>query len=236
MDKLERILQNSARRATEALPVDAMWESLQKAARIKRQKRKRFLRQASMAAMLIVGLGIGAALGRSSMFWTPYVVVDPPKTDVTPAPNESVPDSTVVDPPGDTIPDNIVVDPPKTDPGTPDVAFVDMREFKHIPETDSIRDLLPGWLPDVLQDQRFTQDIPQNYWAAEASNGGHRFAVSEPDWSYIQELFRERAEGLPEGINAETLPVGTGVLLLFTEDRNGVSRQAWYLRTGDYSY
>ena len=187
--------------------------------------------QLSMAAMLVVGLGAGIVLGRSPLLSPAYVVVEPP------APVESIPDNTVVDPPGDPEAlDVIVVNPPKTDAGTPDVAFVELREFEHLPKTDSIKDLLPGWLPDVLREQRFTRDIPQNYWAAEASNGGHLFEVSEPHWSYIQELFRERAQDLPQGIDAETLPVGTGVLLRFTENGIGASRQAWYLRTGDYTY
>ncbi len=240
MDKLERILQNSARQATEALPVDTMWESLQKAAQIKRQKRKLLLRQASMAAMLIVSLSVGVALGRSPMFSPAYVIVDPPKTDATPAPPEETPDNTVIDPPGyTTIPDNIVVDPPKTDPGTPAEVFVSMREFKHLPKTDSIKDLLPGWLPDILLDQRFVQNIPENHWVAETSDPNQFFTLSVVEWSYIQEVLNERAEGLPEGFSAETLPVGTGVLLHFEEEEGeegDIFREMWYLRTGDYSY
>ena len=237
MDKLERILQYSARQAIEALPVDAMWESLQKAAQIKRQKRKRILRQASMAAMLVVSLGVGIVLGRSPMFSPAYVVVDPPKTDSTPAPAESIPDSTVVDPPGDTeAPDVIVVDPPKTDPGTPDVAFVEMQEFRHLPEVDSIKDLLPGWLPDVLLDQRFVQDVPGGYWSVASSDDSHFFVVNEVGWDHIRELFNERANGLPEGVSPKTVPIGTGVLLRLTEKNSSVYREMWYLRTGEYSY
>lgn len=231
MDKLDRILKNSAHRATDALPLDGMWESLQNAAQARRQRRKLVLRQASMAAMLVVGLGAGIVLGRSPLLPPTYVIVEPP------APTESIPDSTVVDPPGDAeVPDVIVVDPPKTDPGTPDEAFAEMREFKYLPKADSIKELLPGWLPDVLLDQRFVRDIPENRWVVEARDSNEFFTLGVVSQSHIQAMFNERAEILPEGVSAETLPVGTGVLLRFVEDEGPIFREMWYLRTENYSY
>lgn len=231
MDKLDRILKNSAHRATDALPLDGMWESLQKAAQARRQRRKLLLRQVSMAAMLVVGMGAGIVLGRSPLLSPAYVIVEPP------APIESIPDSTVVDPPGDPeVPDVIVIDPPKTDPGTPEEVFVEMREFKHLPQTGSIKDLLPGWLPDVLHDQRFIQDVPENRWMLEGSDTDQFFTLGVVSQGHIQAMFNERENLLPEGITAETLPVGTGVLLRFAEDEGPIFREMWYLRTGDYSY
>lgn len=232
MDKLEKIIRESARQAAQDVPLDAMWEALRQAARVKREKRMRVIRQASMAAMLVIALGIGVLMGRSPMFAPQYVVVAPPKTDEETT--EPV-----------TIPDNVVVDPPKTDStGDETITCVMRARFENLPVTDSVKDLLPGWLPDTLRDKLFTMDAASGYWKMQNQDDPNRWITFElsiaagqdrADW--VDAMLQQDIVGLPEGYSAKSMEIGTGFLLRYDYGSEEIpALEYWILRVAEDTY
>ena len=245
MDKFDRILRESAEEETQSLPLDDMWNVLKKKEQKKARKRRRFLQMSSMAAMLVMGLGLGLYAGRSPIFFGPPYVVVPPKAEASPdamltsppqtaEPGNVEPDSTTVEPP-QASPDSAIIEPPKTNAAT----FIIKRQFDNLVNLEGVnsaRDLLPGWLPDSLAGKDLLIDDSGEYWEAvnPDDQGGPKIVLRIDSSASINQAIDEGILGLPDDLRAETLPIGSGMLIYYgSED---VPDEIWWIRVGEDTY
>lgn len=233
MDKFDRILRGSAEEETQSLPLDDMWNVLKKKEQKKARKRRRFLQVSSMAAMLVIGIGLGLYAGRSPMFFSPPFVVVPPKAEASPDAMPVSPPQTTE--PGNVEPDSTTVEPPKTNAAT----FIIKRQFDNLVNLEGVnsaRDLLPGWLPDSLAGKDLLIDDSGEYWEAvnPDDQGGPKIVLRIDSSASINQAINEGILGLPDDLRAETLPIGSGMLIYYgSED---VPDEIWWIRVGEDTY
>ncbi|HWR23573.1 MAG TPA: hypothetical protein VN366_08860, partial [Feifaniaceae bacterium] len=132
---------------------------------------------------------------------------------------------------------------PKTDGNVEEtVTFVMQRHFDNLPVTDSVKDLLPGWLPDALRDKIFTMDASSGYWKMQNQDNPDEWigfdlyvAINGEDW--VDGMLEQEIIGLPEGYSAGSMPVGSGFLLRYESASEGSEpTEYWMLRVSEDTY
>lgn len=160
-DPMDQLLRDTARQINAEMDFSAAWDAIRATHQRKARRRAAAIRYGSLAAVLVVGLGLGALLRGQAI--APEAALAPEaasqpaesqaglQSDLEPSPYAEMPEYA----PMPSEPEYIVVDPPKTDgPSMMDPWYGDIVSFPQLPATTDIRLLFPYWLPaecDVVE-------------------------------------------------------------------------------------